>query len=165
MRFTRRSFIISAGVFAIGGGIIVGSGAFGTRGVNSDLTIEFADDSSAYLEIGSIEGDDRDHISINNGREGVVTISVESANAGARTVFDDLVAFTNNSPRAVEEFSLEIDDESINADLSVIGAPSTIPSGETVTGLGLVVDTRDYSGDPKLQATIRIRSFLAPEGS
>jgi hypothetical protein len=162
MAVTRRTLVLGAGALIIGGGAIVSSGAF-SGGSNRAVTVEFADDSDAYLGIGPIEGEDREHVTVSDGDDGVVSISVDQVNASARTILGNLVAFSNNSPRAIEDLLVEIEDESLNAELSVTDVPSTIPPGATVIGLGIVIDTRDYAGDPQLQATIQIRSVLAPE--
>jgi hypothetical protein len=162
MGLTRRSTVVGLGSLIAAGGLAVGSGAFSGDSDRS-VTVEFADDSNAYLAIGPIESEDREQVTVTQGGDGVVSISVEQVNANARTVLGDLVAFTNNSPRAIAELLVEIDDESRFADLSVTNVPSGISPGETVSGLGLAVDTRDYSGSPELAATIRIRSVLASE--
>lgn len=165
MALTRRSFILGAGALAAGGGLIVGSGAFGGTSASRRVTVEFADDSDAYLAIGPIEGDERASVAISEGGNGVVEINVNDVNANALTVMDDLVAFTNNSSRDIVQLTVTIDDQSENADLSVTSIPKSINSGETVTGLGLAVDTTDYAGDPSLSATIRIRSVLDGDSS
>jgi hypothetical protein len=165
MTLTRRSIILGTGALAVGGGLVVGSGAFGGTSASRSVTVEFADDSDAYLAIGPISGDEREHVAISEGANGVVEIQVDQVNANARTVISDLVAFKNNSPREIVDLTVTIDDQSENADISVTNMPESIDPGETITGLGLVVDTLDYSGNPELMATIQIRTVLAAGGS
>jgi hypothetical protein len=154
--------LIGLGTLGAGAGVFLGSGAFAGE-PNRSLRVEFADDSAAYLAIDPVDGDQREHVSVTEGGDGVVSISVDQVNANARTTLGHLVAFSNNSPRTIEELLVEIDDSSRNADLSVTDIPSEIPPGRTARGLGLIVDTRDYAGAPELEATIQIRSVLAPE--
>jgi hypothetical protein len=160
---TRRALIGGLGALVAGGGFIAGSGAFTGATAQRTVSVEFADDSDAYLALGPIRNDDRDNVTVAENGDGVVEITVTEINANARTVLGSLVAFTNNSPRAIERMTVEIQDRSENAALSITNTPDSIPAGETVTGLGLVVDTRDYTGQPELGATISIRSVLAPE--
>lgn len=162
MALTRRAALGLLGGIIAGGGVIAGSGAF-SGDANRAVAIQFADDSAGYLAMGPIEGDDRENVSVTESDEGIVRISVDNLNANARTVLHDLVAFTNNSPRAVTDMFVEVEDESSGADLSVTDIPDEIPSGEVVTGLGIVVDTRDYATVPTLRATIKIRTVLALE--
>jgi hypothetical protein len=160
---TRRALVAGLGALTAGGGIIAGSGAFTGANARRSVAVEFADDSGAYLGIGPIEGDDRENVTVAEGGDGVVRVTVTEINANARTVVGDLVAFTNASPRAIERMAISVQDQSRNAALSVTSVPETIPPGGTVTGLGLVVDTRDYVGKPGLDATISIRTVLAAE--
>jgi hypothetical protein len=167
---TRRALIGGLGGLVAGGGVIAGSGAFTGATAQRTVSVEFADDSSAYLGIDGIDGDDREYVAVEASESGA-KITIDSINANARTVFDELVAFTNNSAeatesadgRAITSLEVTVDDESDNASLSATDIPDRIPAGETVTGLGLVVDTRDYAGSPEIGATISIRAVLAPE--
>jgi hypothetical protein len=163
MAITRRKALLGVGSLVAGAGAIAGSGAFTGASAERTVSVEFADDSAAYLGIGPIPGDDREAVSVTDDGAGIVQISVTEVSASARTVVGDLVQFTNNSPRAIERLTVTVEDESRNAALSVTGVPDGIQPGDTVTGLGLVIDTRDYSGQPALDATISIRSVLAPE--
>jgi len=161
MAVTRRTVVVGVGTLMAGAAAIAGTGAF-SGNANRAVSIGFADDSDAYLEMGPIEGDDRENITIKES-DGTIGVSVDSLSANARTALRPLIAFTNTNERAIEEMTVDIDDESLNADLSVTAIPDQIASEETVTGLGLVIDTRDYAAAPELSATISISTVLALE--
>lgn len=160
MALNRRTVIVGIGTLLAGGTVIAGSGAF-SGNTQRNVTVEFADDSEAYLGFSPAgNGGENDFVTEN---DGVIGISIPNLNANARTVFSDLIAFTNNSPRAITDMTVSIDDLSRRAEVSVTGLPDSIPAGETKRGFDLVVDTREYAGQPKVNATIGIRTVLAPK--
>lgn len=162
MTLTRRSVVVGFGTLLAGGGFVVASGAFSGNSADRMVTVEFADDSNAYLGMSPAKEDGEDAI-VTEGDGGLLGVTIDNVNTNARTIFDDLIEFTNNSPRDVEEMRITVDDLSRQADLSVTDIPDGIPSGESVTGFGLVIDTRDYAGQPELNATINISTVLAAE--
>lgn len=161
MAVTRRTVVVGVGTLMAGAAAIAGTGAF-SGSTKRAVSIGFADDSAAYLEMSPIKGDDRENVTVKES-DGTIGISVDALNANARTVIGALVAFTNTNSRAIEEMTIEIDDTSRNAKVSVTDIPDSIGPGETVNGLGLVVDTRDFVGQPELRAMIRISTILALE--
>lgn len=162
MALTRRAAVAGVGTLLAGGGFIVGTGALSSD-PNRSVSIQFADDSAAYLGMEPADNQDRENVHVTLSDEGSLHIQVQNLNANARTAINDLVAFTNNSPRDIVEMSITVDDMSAGADVEITDVPERIPAGEVVTGLGIIVDTRDFIVDPDLQATIRISTVLAAE--
>lgn len=161
MAVTRRTLVVGVGTLMAGAAAVVGTGAFSGNAERA-VSIGFADDSAAYLEMGPIDDEDRENVTVEEG-DGTIGVSVDSLNADARTVIGALVAFTNRNSRAIEEMTINIEDNSRGAELSVTDVPDRIEPDETVAGLGLVIDTRDAVVEPELSATIRISTVLALE--
>lgn len=138
-RITRRNTLIGFGALAIGGGVIVGTGAFDTVEADRTVQVQAAGDDAALLAFEPNEDDDfnpESGISAQDGGDlepygGAVSDYVgeeddtiafvisgegndwDGVNLAATTTFRDLVRVTNNGSQDVGVY---IDDENIPTD-------------------------------------------------
>lgn len=163
MGLSRRGVLIGAGSATIGAGIIGGTGAFDTVEAERDVRVDFEGDSGAVLGMGPVEGQSREFVTVTE-TDGVVGISIDHVNRNARTIVDDVLAFTNNGSRPIVRMSATISDESENAALTVRDDLDdvSIDAGETVVGLGFTIDTLDdngHIGEPNVGGVVRIGAY------
>ena len=161
MAVSRRLTIISLGSLTAGLGLISGVGAFDSVSADRDVTVGFADDESAVLGMQPVEGDSRPFVTVAADDTGTIGISIDRLNRNARTVLDDLVAFTNNGTQPLDSIAISLTDTSTNGALSVHDTLDgvSLGVGETVVGLGLTVDTlgaNGHTGEPAISGTITI---------
>ena len=97
----RRNFLVGVGGTAIGGSVLVGSGAFSRVESNRSVTIEVAKDPDAYLGLDEGDSENADnyvdfdgdgHIRMNIGDQGG---EGEGVNSNSLTFFDDMFRVTN----------------------------------------------------------------------
>lgn len=129
------------------------------------MTIEFASDADAILAMSPGKGD-RDFVTLREGEEGVIAITIERINANARTVLSDLVTFTNNGEQTIRDITFAIRDRSEGAEVSVRGDMEgvNLEPGGSVTGLGMTIDTRNFVAPPEIRGTITITTVTALDG-
>ena len=155
MPITRRQTIIGLGLLASGSGINTVS-AFSNVDSSRGVSFGFADDSNAYLQMQAAR--DAEYLTVEDRGNGI-TIEINGVNQDARSRLDNLLQFTNNGSNTVTELRFDIDDRSDNAVLQ-LGTEAIenvqLGPGESVTGLDLIVDTTQTSGNAELNATITI---------
>ncbi|MFP4625593.1 MAG: hypothetical protein ACLFNI_03255 [Natronomonas sp.] len=164
MGLSRRELLLGAGSLTVGAGIIGGSGAFDTVEAERDVRIEFEGDAGAILGMGPVEGQSREFVSVTEDDDGVVGISIDRVNRNARTVIDDVLAFTNNGTRPILRMTATVEDLSDNAALLVHDDLDgvSIGVGETVVGLGFTIDTLNdngHTGEPNVGGIVRIGAY------
>lgn len=165
MNHTRRRLLLGIGMAGAGAGLIGGTGAFTSVEADREVTVEFADDSAALLQMTPVGGgtDERDFVTVTEGEDGTISIEIENVNRNARTVIDNLVEFTNNGSQTVtlEASFTDGSDEAgplrIHDDLSDISPlePDNNDSNSEV-GLGLTIDLRGETGNIEISETITI---------
>ncbi|MFW5958453.1 MAG: hypothetical protein ACOCQ3_00465 [Natronomonas sp.] len=164
MGLSRRELLLGAGSLTVGAGIIGGSGAFDTVEAERDVRIEFEGDAGAILGMGPVEGQSREFVSVTEDDDGVVGISIDRVNRNARTVIDEVLAFTNNGTRPILRMTATVEDLSDNAALLVHDDLDgvSIDVGETVVGLGFTIDTLNdngHTGEPNVGGIVRIGAY------
>lgn len=163
---TRRETILGLGTLAAGAGAVVGTGAIDAGGSRRNMTVEFADDADAVIGMSPGKGD-RSYVNVTEGGDGVISIEITNTNANARTVISDLVTFTNNGEQTVRDITFSVDDRSEGADVTVHGDMEGVglAPGESVTGLGITIDTIDYAGKPDIKGSITVNTVTAYGGA
>lgn len=174
MGLTRRDLTIGLAAVAGGVGILNGTGAFSGDTANRDVRIQFESDSDAVLTMSSVD-EEPEHVSVVEDADGVISLSIDEVNAKSKTVISDLVRFTNNGTQPLERIEFRVDDRSIGAVVSVQGDlegealdanDEQLDPGESVTGLGMTIDTRDeVTGGVEgidIKGTIYVSTLAAP---
>ena len=105
----RRNVIIGMGGLAVGGGALVGTGAFDTVEAERTVSVETAGDADAFLALEDASGgeyvDEQDGtiaINLDGNPEGA-----QGLNQNARTVLRNLVTVTNQGTQTVDSVELE----------------------------------------------------------
>ncbi|MGM0605471.1 MAG: hypothetical protein ACQETB_07335 [Halobacteriota archaeon] len=171
MPVTRRNTVIGLGVLAGGAGLITSTGAFDSVEADRDVTVEFADDSEAVLTMQpNPEFDGNDYIDVSEGADGEIVIRLVDVNRNAAVTFENLVQFTNNGSQPIERLEFTLGDVEGTGTLEVFGDLDDgddgmpLSSGQSLTALGLVVDTREAdlpadSSEIELGGTITISAL------
>jgi len=167
---SRRKFIAGLGALVTGTAGAVGTGAFTSVQAERDITVEVADDSSAYLTIEAADTDNGEaYVSTNNGNiqlnfDGSAgTAGGSGINDRALVTFEDLLRITNNGTQEVAlgiEFGPDDFDDEYGGNLGAVAptgdilrgdaerAGLTLTAGEsTTTGLFFNLEKEENAGD------------------
>ena len=160
MKYTRRKTVFGLATLTVGASLIAGAGAFTSVDADRDVTVEFADDSDAVLRMTGPD-DLPGFVAVEENDDGEIEIHIERVNRSARTQVTDLVEFTNNGASSIETVSFSLDDDSTNAELSLVeeNLGTGLDVGESVVGLGFSIETRTsqgFEGDPEVSGTITV---------
>jgi len=124
----RRNFLVGAGGIAIGGGALLGSGAFSRVESQRMVTVEVATDPNAYLGLDVIDDsenstnyvsiDDNGHLKINvaDSGHGPGDSTGQGVNSDSFTYFDDLFQMCNQG-KADADISYELPDPPDDRDI------------------------------------------------
>ena len=163
MNVTRRHTLGALGLLIAGAAAINAAGAFDTSEAPREVLVEFEDDSDAFLGLGPAEGDTRSFVSVEEQSDGTVRIEIVDVNYDARTVIDNLVTFTNNGDRTIEELTMNGDGiEAENADVYIHdGLIEDLGPGDSAVGLGMTIDalrSNGHFGEPAIDGSITLRA-------
>lgn len=149
-----------------GMGVLLGGGSLETlRSAATDVNhsrgvrVEFVADDAANLQITPAR--ESKGIEFGETADGAVTVSFSNINRSARTRFEELFEFTNNSTNTITAIEASVNDVSGNGDISAGGiAETAIQPGESQNGLAITINTVDrdgFTGEPDVEATVTIR--------
>jgi hypothetical protein len=146
----RRQVLAAIGALSGGGAVVTGTGAFTSVEANRDVSVQVADDASAFLRMAAAgEGND-EYITTNGGELGIDLTSSNQTNAGgqgvnanATTVLADLFEIRNQGTQEidVEVTPLSFVDTGSGDTLIVLVVPQTSFPSVTLD----VGDTETYS--------------------
>ncbi|AGB30263.1 Protein of unknown function (DUF1102) [Natrinema pellirubrum DSM 15624] len=143
MRMNRRNVLVGLGTIVAGGGAALGTGAFSSVEAERTVSVETADDSSAFLALSSARSD----AAFVNESDGTVQINLDGTssadgdgvNQNAKTTLDELVQVTNQGTQTVNTLTFEfsVDDTDISQSASDVKSTLGIVSGDaTINGEG-----------------------------
>ncbi len=158
MNHTRRRLLLGIATLGAGAGLIGGTGAFTSVEADREVTVEFADDSEALLEMTSPneEGEGRSYVSIDEGDDGTISIIIEDVNRNAKTKIDNLVRFQNNGSQTVSLSAEFVGDPELIEIHDKLDDINQLGPGEDDTGLGFTIDLLGETGDIEISETITI---------
>ena len=117
----RRSVLIGMGGLAVGGGALVGTGAFDTVEAERTVSVETAGDADAFLALTDARGDEEYVVE----EGGTIAINLDGNSEGAqglnqdaRTVLRNLVTVTNQGTQTVDSVELEFTETAGDVDAS-----------------------------------------------
>lgn len=166
---TRRQTILGVGLLVGGAGAITATGAFDSVDAERQVSVEFADDTSAALTmepadgtVGQGEGDQQSPIEVYENNDGEIEINLVVVNRNARVTFSDLIQFTNNGSQDITglTFSMEnlgnedhgelviepSEETNLLEEAEIDGEPDVLEVGQSVTGLAMAIETRESQG-------------------
>lgn len=100
----RRSTLLGLSGLVVGGGAVLGTGAFSTVEAERTVTIETAGDADAFLRLTDARGDS-EYIEEDNG---IIQINLHNLNRNATTTFRELVEITNQGTQTIQTINLEM---------------------------------------------------------
>ena len=154
----RRNVLIGLGSLVAGGGALLGTGAFTSVEADRTVSVETTGDASALLALTPADHDDDqstdDNPYVTGSDDGQIQINLDGSiegeetnatglNENAKTVFNELVAITNNGTEAVDSLSFSISTDG-GADASLL---SVIYDGSPVSNDTDVLDSPINAGD------------------
>jgi hypothetical protein len=166
----RRHVIAALGTLAGGSALVTGTGAFTSVEANRDVSVQVADDASAFLRMAAAGEGNNEYITTNSGELGIdltsnnpTTAGGKGVNANATTVIADLFEIQNQGTQEidVEVTPLSFVETSSGDTLIVLVVPQTaFPSvtlgvGDTET-YSLVVDSFPGGGNLQISDTITV---------
>jgi hypothetical protein len=166
----RRHVIAALGTLAGGSALVTGTGAFTSVEANRDVSVQVADDASAFLRMAAAGEGNNEYITTNSGELGIdltsnnpTTAGGKGVNANATTVIADLFEIQNQGTQEidVEVTPLSFVETSSGDTLIVLVVPQTaFPSvtlgvGDTET-YSLVVDSFPGGGNLQISNTITV---------
>ncbi len=166
---TRRQTVLGLGVLVGGAGAITATGAFDSVDAERQVSVEFADDTSAALTMepadGVVEqsdGGQQNPIDVYQNDDGEIEIDIVVVNRNARVTFSDLIKFTNNGSQNITSltFSMEnlgnedhgelviepSEETNLLEEAEIDGDPDVLEVGQSVTGLAMAIETRESQG-------------------
>lgn len=166
----RRNVLAALGALSAGGAVVAGTGAFTSVSANRDVTVQVADDASAFLRIDDTGNASSEYVTENGGEFGIDLTSSnptdaggQGVNANATTVIADLFEIQNQGTQEieVEVTPLSFVDTGSGDTLIVLVVPQTsFPSvtlgvGNTET-YSLLVDSFPGGTDLQISDTITV---------
>lgn len=157
MAVSRRNTIIGLGALVVGGGAVLGTGAFTQVEAQRTVTVETAGDAAALLSLTPADGDeDSGFAQIDD--DGLLFIAFDTDNGDglnlqARTRFDELVDVANNGTQDVDQLIIDLEesDDPSDAESQLIDDDriSVIVDGENEDlGQNVLEDPLTSGGDP-----------------
>ncbi|MFC3960158.1 hypothetical protein [Halovivax cerinus] len=104
----RRTFVLSAGAVAAGGGLVLGTGAFDSVQAERDVTVAVADDPDGYLSIRPYNGPNGNYATLTDGElaidltDGNGNVAGEGINTNAITGIANLFTLENQGTQTVD---------------------------------------------------------------
>lgn len=151
MGMNRRNVLIGLGGVTVGGGALIGAGAFSQVEAERTVTVNTTGDGSALLQF-DVATDSYNGLNGSTDDNNLVTFTLTDINRGATTTFENALTVTNNGNNDVE-----LTLEGANTVITFLGPnDNDLGDGNSVTlinnggsaDLDLVVDTpEDNSAD------------------